>query len=199
MPSLKTLLDPLIKLLKENEKSYSLDRITQSMGQHTHALILLFFSLPFAFPLTIPGLSVPFGIVLFFLGLRFTLNKSFWLPRFIRKKSISLSHLHLSIKILDNFLKKTRKILKPRIPSLFKTPVITGTVICIQSFFQSIPIPLPFTNVFAAIPLVLLGLGLLRSDGLFILLGYLTSLISITFFILLFWFGIEGLERISPF
>ena len=94
MPSLKTLLDPLIKLLKENEKSYSLDRITQSMGQDTYALILLFFSLPFAFPLTIPGLSVPFGIVLFFLGLRFTLNKSFWLPRFIRKKSISLSHLH---------------------------------------------------------------------------------------------------------
>ncbi|MCX6994331.1 MAG: exopolysaccharide biosynthesis protein, partial [Chlamydiae bacterium] len=128
MPSLKTLLDPLIKLLKENEKSYSLDRITQSMGQDTYALILLFFSLPFAFPLTIPGLSVPFGIVLFFLGLRFTLNKSFWLPRFIRKKSISRSHLHLSIKILANFLKKMRKILKPRIPSLFKTPVITGTV-----------------------------------------------------------------------
>ncbi len=198
LPS-KTPLDPLIDLLKAKEKTYSIYSITEAMRQNSYALVLLLFSLPFAFPLTIPGLSTPFGILLFFLGIRFTLGKPFWLPAFIRNKTISKSHLNFFIKKLDKFLKKTRKILKPRLLALFKTPLITGTLICIQSFFQSMPIPLPFTNVVAAAPLVLLGLGLLSSDGLFILLGYLASLLSIAFFILLFWFGIEGLERISPF
>lgn len=192
-------LNQLTGLLEEKHNSFSIETITDSLGRHSFAMILLLFSLPFSFPITIPGFSTPFGLALLFLGLRFTVNKPLWLPEKIRKQHIKKKHLSKFVKILDKFLKKTRKIIKPRLLFVFKTPLITGILICLQSCLMAMPIPLPFTNVFACVPLVLLGLGLLAGDGLFIVLGYISSLISITFFIALFWFGIEGLERISPF
>lgn len=195
----ETALNQLKALLKEEKEGYTIHRITSALGNQSYAVILLLFSLPFAFPITIPGLSTPFGIALLLLSLRFTIKKPFWLPHVIAERQIQHKHLKKFVRILEKFLKKMRKIIKPRFPFLFKTSLITGALICVQSFFMALPVPLPLTNVFASVPVVLLGLGLLACDGLFILLGYLSSALAITFFIFLCWFGIEGFERLSPF
>lgn len=195
----ETALNHLKELLNEQHESYAIKTIVSVLGNRALAVLLLLFSLPFAFPITIPGLSTPFGVLLFIVGFRFMRDKPLWLPKKITMKHISHKHLTNFVKVLEKFLRKMRHIIKPRLFFVFETPIITGIAIMIQSFFMALPIPLPLTNCFASIPIVLLALGLLASDGLFILLGYLSSLIAIAFFTALLWFGLGVFERFSPF
>jgi hypothetical protein len=177
-------------IIAEKQQSYAIKTITEALGSKSCAVLLLLCSLPFAFPIVIPGLSTPFGILLLFVSYCYMRKKRLWVPKYIANKHISHKHLVKIVSILEKFLHKTRHILRFRWPIFFKTTWITGLFLMIQSVFMAIPFPLPFTNIFAAVPIVLLALGLLVSDGLFIVLGYIASLLAIAFFTALFWFGI---------
>ena len=52
------------------------------------ALFILLLSIPFCFPVAIPMLSIPFGIVIMFLGIRIALGRKPKLPDFILNKEI---------------------------------------------------------------------------------------------------------------
>lgn len=126
-------------------------------------------------------------------------QKKLWMPTKIARKHITHNTLDKMVSLLDKFLHKTRHLLRQRLTGLFKTRIITGSLLLVQSFFMAIPFPLPLTNTFAALPIVLIALALLVADGLLLLIGYIASLLAMAFFIILLWFGIEGLERLSPF
>ena len=53
-------------------RSMTLGQLEEVLKGRGFALFLLLMSLPFAFPVSIPGLSIPFGIVIMILGLRIT-------------------------------------------------------------------------------------------------------------------------------
>ncbi len=159
-------------------------------GRGYPALMVLL-ALPFFIPIQIPGLSTPFGIILAYIGLRMAFGKKIWWPQWILKREVKTDIMHgLAGKTLSLF-KRIQKVLRPRYSFLIWEPFkyAHGFTVFIFALVLSLPLPIPFTNFLAALPIVLFGIGMIEDDGLLILSAYLVSLISITFFIGLFLIG----------
>jgi hypothetical protein len=61
----------------------------------------------------------------------------------------------------------------------------------------ALPLPIPLTNVLAAIPILILGFGLLEEDGIAIVIAYFFALICFTAFFLMVWLSKVGLHLIK--
>lgn len=67
----KTLEEELLSLQERGEeRSISIREIVDLLSAKGEFLIILLLSLPFCQPIQIPGLSIPFGIVIIFIGIR---------------------------------------------------------------------------------------------------------------------------------
>ena len=71
--------------------------------------------------------------------------------------------------------------------------MINGLVIFFCGFVLSLPLPIPFTNTIPAIAILLLSMGMMEEDGLFILLGYGVAGCACIYLITLIWLGHLGL------
>jgi hypothetical protein len=177
-------------------------RIYQILAGRGYAALLCLFSLPFCLPITIPGLSTPFGFLLAFLGLRLAFGQRPWWPKWILSKEVSYATLKSIFDKMQWALSKLERVLHPRLSILVEHPIahrVHGLLIFVLSLLLSIPFPVPFTNTFSALPIFCLGLGLLEDDGQFVIIAYALSLLSFIFFGFLFWFGGASLHRITAF
>jgi hypothetical protein len=57
--------------------------------------------------------------------------------------------------------------------------------ILVSGLVLLLPLPIPFTNTFPAWVIILMACGLLESDGLFILGGYVVFIAGVAYFFLL--------------
>ncbi len=166
----------------------SIAEILQVLSGKGRSLVLILLSLPFCQPIQIPGLSTPFGLIIAFLGLRMTFGKKIWLPDRLLTKTIPDKVLS---SITDKTLKLIRKIRRwiyPRFTWLCHSPIMEkmhGLAIFVLGIFLALPLPIPLSNLTAAWSILLVALGLLEDDGLFIFLGYLVSVLTLIFALVL--------------
>jgi hypothetical protein len=180
-----------ILLLQEKGKnSYiSIGEILNILSEKGQSLFILLFSLTFCQPLQSPGLSTPFGLAIAFIGLKMAFGKYAWLPQRILAKSITPQTLQKISEKLLWLLKKMNYWIYPRIIWLCYYPamqIINGLLISILGILLALPLPIPFSNLMAAWPILFIGLGLLKDDGVFILMGYFVSLFTFGYFIAIF-------------
>ncbi len=182
MPSLEESLRQLKAVSHENLSFGKLVGIFKGRG---FPLFLILFSLPFCFPITIPGTSAPFGLALAFMGLRIALGKKMWWPKAWLKKEISSEHVKKIVEWAEWGHSKIKKFVHPRLTFLSQDSRwhhLHGVVIFVMALLLALPIPLPFTNMICALPILFLGIGMLEDDGLFILLAYIISFLALTLF-----------------
>lgn len=164
----------------------SIGEILSTLSGRGQSLIILFLSLPFCQPLQIPGFSTPFGIAIAFIGLEMAFGKYAWLPKRILEKPITP---HTLQKITDKILwllKKIDRWIHPRLTwicSYSALQVINGLLIATMGILLALPLPVPFSNLIAAWSILFIGLGLLKDDGVFILIGYFLSLMAFAYFL----------------
>jgi hypothetical protein len=184
--SLKQILD----LCKVNEK-IKVGQIFKILSLKGYAAILIFFSLPFCTPLQIPGFSTPFGIILAFIGLRLAFAKKLWWPKWILETSFPSTTIEKLVNKIMQVVQWIQKFIKPRL-TIFTSSVffrrVNGLLVFFLALLLSLPLPIPFTNLLSAVPILCIGLGFLEDDGVFILLGYCFALVCFSAFIgLIFW------------
>lgn len=177
-----------ILLLQEKGKnsSLSIGEILNILSKKGQSLIILILSLPFCQPLQIPGFSTPFGLVIALIGLKMAFGKYAWLPKRILAKSITPQTLQKITEKILWLLKKIKGWIYPRLAWLCYNPsvhIINGLLISILGILLALPLPTPFSNLMAAWSILFIGLGLLKDDGVFILIGYLISLFTFGYFI----------------
>lgn len=163
-----------------------MDEILHILSGKGRILILLLLSLPFCQPLQIPGLSMPFGLVIAFLGLRMALGKHAWLPKSILKKTVTSHTLQKITEKTLRLIEKMKRWVHPRLIWMCQGPVmqiVNGLIIALLGIFLALPLPIPLSNMSAAWSIFLIGLGLLEDDGVFVLVGYIISLLTVVFFI----------------
>ncbi len=182
-----TLEEGILILQKKGENaSISIEELLHVLSGKGQSLILLFLSLPFCQPLQIPGLSTPFGLAIAFIGLRIAFGKRVWLPKRLLAKTITP---HVLQKIIGKTLwlvRKAKHLAHPRLTWLRHYPalnIINGLLIATLGIFLALPLPIPLSNLTAAWSIFFIGLGVLEDDGIFILIGYLISLLTFAFFI----------------
>jgi hypothetical protein len=186
----KTLEDRLL-LLKdtaEEQSHISIRKILQTLSGKGRLLILIILTLPFCLPLPLPGMSVPFGLLIAFFGVRMTLGKGIWLPSKILSKKIKTTLLKKILKKTLWLVKKTQVWTHPRLQWMSIHPVMqvaNGFVIAILGLALAVPFPIPFSNITAAWAIFILSFGIMEDDGIFILLGYLLLLITLVIYTLI--------------
>jgi hypothetical protein len=174
------------------EHGLTIDELMHALEGKGHAAIIAVLALPFAQPIQVPGLSMPFGIVLFYSGLRIAFAQKPWLPGWLRMKKIPPATAMALLEGLRKVAKLAEKILHPRWTYFCRAPFphrMHGILIAFLSILLALPLPIPMSNMLAAIPIVLIALALLEDDGLYLAAGYLAAIPCAVFFTVLFVFG----------
>ncbi len=192
------MLDCLLDLAKK-QKKIQIKEIFSILQGKGYAALLILFSLPCSFPVQIPGFSTPFGIILCFLGLRLIFSHHIWWPEWILKKELNSDHVIIAVEKVKKIFLIVQKGTTPRLKSLSQNTVlrrVNGLLVAMLAAFLALPLPIPLSNMLAALPILFLGLGLLEEDGVIILFSYFLFLVGCLGVIFLFVFGAEELAHL---
>ena len=151
-------------------------------------LLLVFIALPFLTPIPLPGFSIPFGLVAFFIGARLALGKKPWLPQKLLVKPLPPGFSGGVLRAAARVVKFLEHLLRPRLAFFHEALVFrrfAGALIMLSGMLLLLPLPLPFSNSLPALTIVLLAAGALERDGAFFLAGCCVFLLTISFFIFL--------------
>ncbi len=176
VPSLSATLDDLLRL--SNGQGTTLNALLARLSDRGVALLMVICTAPFLLPVSIPGLSTPFGAVLALCGVFTALARPVRLPRRLGLRLLPHASLERSFGILRRVFGKLERLLHPRfqwLTSDARLLRVHGLYVLVMAMVLAIPFPtVPFigSNAIAAWPIFLLGLGLLERDGLFVALAY---------------------------
>ena len=189
-----------LEALREHSagKSLTVGELEQALRGRGFAMLLLLLALPFCF-IPIPGLSTPFGIAVFLIGMRIAAGQKPWLPAFVLRKRIPPERLAKVLAGGIRFARAMEKCVKPRMHFLQRWPGmmnLIGIGIASGGLLLLLPLPIPFSNTIPAWAVVFLTAGMMQRDGLLILLGHIMTLASWAFIALCWLLGAKGVEKL---
>lgn len=188
-PKYKTVEDGIRFVQQESKtKPISIGEIIRLLPGKGLSMILIFLSLPFYQPLQIPGFAIPFGLAIAYGGLRLAFGHQIWIPHKILSKTISKKKFKTITSKVLAILEKINPWIHSRLSWICKSSsmkVLNGLTIFFLGLLLSMPLPIPLSNLTAAWSIFLIGLGLLKDDGLLVALGYVVTLTTATFFVLM--------------
>ena len=173
-----------IKLLlaKLATKPIALAEILQETAERGFSLIIGLLVLPFLLPMP-PGLSGIMGLGCFCLAIQMALGKkSPWLPKKIAQFKFPRSLSQQLLKSIQRIMVCLEKIVRSRWRPLATNPYtwrING--FCIAWLSILLMSPIPFTNPFPAVTILLLAVATLETDGLLMCIGYGLTLVNTIF------------------
>lgn len=161
-------------------------------------LIMILLIAPFLIPFSIPGSSTPFGILIILLALCEIFNKHFYLPNFVGNYELSHETVEKLFDIIIKALGYIEKIVKPR-GKMVKYPKVQkiNLFMCIiLSILLFLPLPIPFTDFFPAVSILLLLVSNIENDSYLMILGYVMSIVTFFYFYSMGSLGIEIIIRV---
>lgn len=168
--------------------------VMEVLRGRSYTLLLILLALPFSTPIPLPGLSTPFGLVIALIGFRLSLRLKPWLPA-------RLLDTELPPKFFPKVLAASRRIvrtfeffLRPRWTWLLDLKVLHhgyGVMILVAGCLLLLPLPIPLTNTFPAVTVVLIAGAMLERDGYFIIAGMGVFVLTLCFFGALAFGGAE--------
>ncbi len=182
------------------ERSVRLREVLEVTHGRGYTMLLILVTFPFCTPLPMPGFSMPFGLVIAFIGFRLALGQKPWLPA-------RLLDTELPPKFFPRFLAATRRLarwlercLKPRLSEVLRWRLVRqgmGAMILVSGLLMVLPFPLPFSNGLPAMSVLLLAAAILEEDGYVAIAGAFVFALAVSFFVAIFWGGAEMLNLLK--
>ncbi|WP_295723600.1 exopolysaccharide biosynthesis protein [uncultured Methanobrevibacter sp.] len=166
-----------------------------SDGIHIIVIILI---APFLLPVSIPGSSTPFGILIILLELSVLFNRKLYLPKMVSEYKLPAESVESLFDVLKKALGYIERISHPR-GSLTKNRVfikINSVMIIILSGLLFLPLPIPFTDFFPAVDMLLLTVSSLEEDSYLLVIGYIASILTGLYFMSIGYIGIQIIESV---
>ncbi len=177
-----------------NRERIQWGELDQLLGDRSFGFLLLLFALPNSIPLVgIPGVSTVTGIVLIVIAIQMIGGlRRLYLPERIQRRSFSGTGFKKLIQRAAPWLAKLERGLKPRWLWLTSSRAERwlGGVCLLLALLLILPIP--FGNFFPGFAVVLLALGLIEKDGVFIVAGLAMTVVSVIALGGLVWTIITG-------
>jgi len=154
--------------------------------------ILILLALPFVGPVSLAGISVPFGLAIAWLALRLARGLPPRLPKRLGDRPLPPG-LRKVVQASVKLLRGLERVVKPR-PAAWMDwpPVRTGNALLIMMMAVLLALPLPpvppFTNALPSYTIILLAASLMEQDGRMIWAGYAAALGTVLY--LGFWAGL---------
>jgi hypothetical protein len=176
--------DPLRKLSEElhalaeqfRERTVTLREVMATLGTRASGLTIVILALPFCSPISIPGLSVPFGAVIFLLGACFVIGRPPWLPPRLLAVELPPKFFRMVLEGASKFIGWIERRLHPRWAWVTGTTAIMrlhGLLVCAGAGLLLLPLGgIPFTNMLPALVVVIGTLGMMERDGVAVAAAY---------------------------
>ncbi len=156
--------------------------LMELIGEQGLLLLCVFLSIPFLFPVAIPGTSTVFGLLMILIGFGVMANRLPWLPARLLDHALQARHVLPVLRKGAEWAKRFERLIRPRWLLLTHGPTVNrlnGLILIVAAASLLAPLPMiPFSNTIPALGIALLALGMVERDGALIVLGYLASLIG---------------------
>lgn len=203
IPADEKLSDALRRLLSEADgRPMRIREMMDILQGRSLQMMIALLSLPFLAPVSIPGLSLLFGLAVAVCGLRIGFGLKPWLPEKILNRQISYRTLEKMIRAGCKFHERLEKIIRPRLSFLLAGPgmvMFAGLAIAAAGLVLSLPIPpfFPLTNTIPGFAIMFFALGLMERDGVLVLLGHILAVVSVVYVVLIALLGKGVLTLLS--
>lgn len=168
------------------EQEVTLQEVIDALGARASALLMVILALPFCSPITIPGLSVPFGIVIAVLAARFALGLPPWLPRRLLAVKLPPKFFRAVLEGASKFIGVIERQLRPRWLWLTEGAILRRLhmgLVCVGALLLLLPLGgIPFTNTLPALVVVIGALGVLERDGVAVTVAYGFLALTVVYF-----------------
>lgn len=175
----------------ERRERIAVSDLLTALGDRALAALLFVFAVPNVLPVP-PGTSAILGAPLVFLAAQLAFGRRPWLPSVIASRTMTRADFAALIRRIGPWLARAERLLRPRATRLALPPMeyLVGLVCLLLAVVLVLPIPLG--NMLPALAISLLALGILERDGLWILAGLATAVVSAVVVFGVVWAMVEA-------
>lgn len=159
------------------------------IGEQGMLMLCIFLTIPFLVPVSIPGVSTVFGLLVILIGVGVATNRVPWLPNRLIDRRFPTGKLCPALEQGAKILQRLERFLHPRWEVLTRSTAMNrfnGAMIVLAGLLLMAPFGLiPFSNTLPALAALFLAAGMLERDGLFVFAGYLWIVATIVYFAVL--------------
>ncbi len=170
-------------------ESVTLRELLESIGEQGLLVFCMFLTIPFLLPVSIPGVSTVFGLVIVLIGVGVTFNRVPWLPAKLMNRTIERAHLVPALERGAKLFARLDNVVRPRLLVLTHGATVNrlnGLMLVFAALLLMAPFgTIPLTNTLPGIAILCLAVGMLQRDGFFILIGYLAIIATVIWFAIL--------------
>jgi hypothetical protein len=173
------------------------------IGEQGMLMFCIFLTIPFLVPVSIPGVSTVFGLLVILIGFGVALNRMPWLPDRLLDRRFPSAKLVPALEAGARLLARLERFLHPRWSVFVRSAFANrwnGWMIALAGVLLMAPFGLvPFSNTLPALAALFLAAGMLEQDGLFVFVGYGWIVATIVYFVVLIAAAIAagvGLTRV---
>ena len=170
------------------------------LGERATALLVVILALPFCAPVSIPGLSIPFGAVILLLAAGYAAGRPPWLPARLLAVELPPRFFRAVLEATSRLLGWIERRMRPR--WLWVTAGrgllrMHALAVCLGAFLLLMPLGgIPFTNTLPALVVVFGTLGMLERDGAAVAAAYGLLLATFVYFAVFAGVAFEVSQRL---
>lgn len=173
----RTFSDVLEGLGASDDPRLSLREMVEAFGERGFGAVMLTLALMALIPWP-PGGKAVFAVPIILIAAEMALQSDkVWLPRFLMKASVSRATYRTASQKILKRLRQIERLTRPRLPALTGevADVLVGILCILLALMMALPVP--FGDALPGFTLVLLALGIIQRDGVFIILGLIGSVL----------------------
>ena len=182
------------------ERSVTLREVIGKLGDRATALLVVILALPFCAPVSIPGLSIPFGAVILLLSAGYATGRPPWLPARLLAVELPPRFFRGLLEATSRLLGWIERRMRPR--WLWFTAGrgwlrLHALAVCAGALLLLLPLGgIPFTNTLPALVVVVGTLGMLERDGAAVDAAYGLLVATLAYFALFAGVAFEVTQRL---
>ncbi len=182
------------------ERSVTLREVIGKLGDRATALLVVILALPFCAPVSIPGLSIPFGAVILLLSAGYATGRPLWLPAKLLAVELPPRFFRGLLEATSRLLGWIERRMRPR--WLWFTAGrgwlrLHALAVCAGAVLLLLPLGgIPFTNTLPALVVVVGTLGMLERDGAAVAAAYGLLVATLAYFALFAGVAFEVTQRL---
>lgn len=194
--TLKETFSTIQRVLPDNGVTLAL--VLELVGKESFLILSAFLALPFLAPVSIPGVSTVFGAIILLIGISLVLDRPPWLPAKFMNHPLPSDKLRTCLSGGLIWIHRLEKISHRRISIVCQRHLmcrVNGLVVVLSALLLMAPLAfIPFSNTLPALAILLLSIGTLQHDGVFVLLGYLFLILTVFYFALITLMGAQAIH-----
>jgi hypothetical protein len=159
--------------------------ILDRLGERGLLMLCMVLTIPFLLPVSIPGSSIPFGVLIALIAVGLVTHRAPWLPDRLMNRRLARGHVVPMLEKGARLFARLERLIHPRLLPLTHGPTVgrfNGILLGFTGLLMMAPLPLPLSNTLPAYGVLFLALGSVERDGYVVLAGYLMVLLTVGYF-----------------